>query len=320
MRVTVVRALPGLGDLLCAVPALRALREHHVTLIGLPQTRAIAERFGDLVDELLDFPGFPGIPEVALDPARTVAFLAAQQRRPADLVLQLHGSGVASNAFCELLGGRRVAGFTPRGTRRGADFLPWVEEESEVLRPLRLLEHLGLPTAGRQTAFPVTADDEREAAALGVEAPYAVLHPGSSLPDRRWPAERFAATADALHGRGLLPVITGTPDEAPIVADVVRRMRSPHRDVCGATSLGAMAALLRGARVTITNDTGTSHLAAAVSAPSVVLFMVTDPARWAPLDRTRHRPVRAPAGVGDVLAEADGLLRAAAAPASDSGS
>jgi ADP-heptose:LPS heptosyltransferase len=310
VRITIVRALPGLGDFLCAVPALRALRAHHVTLIGLPQTRALAARYGAYVDEMLDFPGFPGLPEVPLEPARTVAFLAEQQRRPADLVLQLHGSGVTSNAFCALLGGRRTAGYAPVGAARMPDFLPWVEAESEVLRPLRLLEHVGLPSDGRATGFPIEPDDEREAGALGIPGPYAVLHPGSSLPDRRWPAARFAAVGDALADRGLTPVITGTRDEAPIVTDVARRMRATPFDACGATSLGGMAALLRGARVTIVNDTGTSHLAAAVGAPSVVLFMVTDPARWAPLDRARHRALRAPAGVGDVLRDADDLLEA----------
>ena len=319
MRVTVLRALPGLGDFLCLTPALRALREHHVTLVGLPQTRALAGRYDGWVDEAIDFPGFPGLPEVPLDPVRVVAFLAERQREPADLVLQLHGSGVASMAFCELLGGRRVAGFVPAGSgRAGGDLLPWVEHESEVLRPLRLLEHVGLPTAGRETELPIAPADVREAEALGIAGPYAVLHPGSSLPDRRWPADRFAQAADALAGRGLTPVLTGTPDERAIVDDVASRMRATPVDACGATSLGGMAALLRGARVTVVNDTGTSHLAAAVGAPSVVLFMVTDPARWAPLDRTRHRPVRAPARVEDVLREADELLTASAARAAGS--
>jgi ADP-heptose:LPS heptosyltransferase len=320
VRITVLRALPGLGDFLCLTPALRALREHHVTLVGLPQTRALAARYDGWIDELLDFPGFPGLPEVPLDPAATVAFLADRQREPADLVLQLHGSGATSMAFCELLGGRRVAGFVPGGSgRAGGDLLPWVERESEVLRPLRLLEHVGLPTAGRSTELPVSDEDVEEAEALAIAGPYAVLHPGSSLPDRRWPAARFAQVADALADRGLTPVLTGTPGEQAIVDDVAGRMHATPVDACGATSLGGMAALLRGARVAVVNDTGTSHLAAAVGAPSVVLFMVTDPARWAPLDRSRHRAVRAPARLEDVLREADDLLRASAARAAGSG-
>jgi ADP-heptose:LPS heptosyltransferase len=62
-----------------------------------------------------------------------------------------------------------------------------------------------------------------------------------------------------------------------------------------------MAALLAHARVTLTNDTGTSHLAAAVGARSVVVFSGSDPRRWAPLDRRRHR------ALGDVESE-DGAM------------
>lgn len=74
------------------VPALRALRaanpEVHVTLIGLPSSGALVARFAHYVDELLPFPGLPGgIPEVAVDPARTVAFLAHHQRGAGDLAL-----------------------------------------------------------------------------------------------------------------------------------------------------------------------------------------------------------------------------------------
>jgi ADP-heptose:LPS heptosyltransferase len=315
-RVTVLRALPGLGDFLCAVPALRALAAagHDVTLVGLPQTRALAARFGS-VARFAEFPGWPGLPEVAVDARRVVAFLAEAQRAPADLALQLHGSGVASAGFVELLGAARTAGFVPAGAARPGDgWLTWVEEESEVLRPLRLLAHLGVPPAGTELELPLGDDDEREADALELPRPYAVLHAGSSLPSRRWPAERFAAAAAALHERGLTPVLTGTPSETDAVEAVAARMRAPHRALVGRTSLGAFGCAVRDAAVVVTNDTGTSHLAAAVRAPSVVLFCVTDPRRWAPLDRERHRPLPGTASVEDVLGEVDALLGSVTMP------
>jgi ADP-heptose:LPS heptosyltransferase len=326
-RVAVVRALEGLGDLLCIVPALRALRAAlpaaRVELITLPRARALFARFDDLVDEVLPFPGFPGVPEVSVDARRTTAFLADAQARRLDLALQLHGSGVTSNAFVALLGARAVAGFHPPGgwSPDPERFLPYPPREHEVRRPLALLAHLGIPPAGEQLELPVLDEDVAEAAELlrgAGEGTYAVVHPGASEAARRWPPARFAAVADALAARGLVPVLTGTAAERPVVGAVTGAMRSPHVDLAGRTSLGALAALVRDANLVVTNDTGVSHLAAAVGAPSVVVFSASDPARWAPLDRERHRALGGllddglrigDVDVGEVLAAADDLLR-----------
>jgi ADP-heptose:LPS heptosyltransferase len=309
-RIAVLRALPGLGDFLCAVPALRALRAAHpeaeVTLIGLPASAGLVERFGRYVDELLPFPGFPGIPEVPLDPPRTVAFLAEAQRRPFDLALQMHGSGVATNAFVALLGARRTAGlFLPGLPAPDPErFMPYPDDAPEPLRYLALMAFLGLPADDATLEFPLLAADEaawRELAARhGLHAgAYACVHAGAAEHRRRWPPDRFAAVADELAARGLTIVLTGGVRERALTAAVARAMRAPVVDLAGETALGAMAAVLARAAVTVTNDTGTSHLAAAVGAPSAIVFSASDPRRWAPLDRSRHRALGRARHAGD---------------------
>src|SRR5690606_533879 len=72
---------------------------------------------------------------------------------------------------------------------------------------------------------------------------------------------------------------------------VAEAMTHPSINVAGETSLGMLAALLERASLLVANDTGVSHLAAALRVPSVIVFLSSDPERWAPLDLMRHRPV-----------------------------
>jgi ADP-heptose:LPS heptosyltransferase len=124
------------------------------------------------------------------------------------------------------------------------------------------------------------------------------LHPGARDPAKRWPVEHFARLGDALHGAGLEVVLTGSGDERALTATLARAMRAPTINCAAPVSIGAIAALLSRARLLVSNDTGVSHVAAALRLPSVVVFMSTDPRRWAPLDANRHRVVHDPAGIG----------------------
>jgi ADP-heptose:LPS heptosyltransferase len=125
-----------------------------------------------------------------------------------------------------------------------------------------------------------------------------VIHAGSSTPARRWPASHFAAISDRLSGVGFAIVLTGTAAEREVTSAVAREMQVEATDLAGRTDLGSLAGVLAGAELLVTNDTGVSHLAAAVGVRSVVVFSGSDAERWAPLDADRHRTVL-PNGDGD---------------------
>jgi len=319
-RVLVFRAL-NLGDMLCAVPALRALRRvlptAHITLLGLPWAIDFSRRFADLLDGHLSFPGYPALPERETDVLAWPDFLQSMQGQGFDLVVQMHGNGHHTNALMALLGARMTTGFCEAGGLSAWPWhVPWPESGPEPLRLMALARHLGAPADDPALAFPLGAQDRAAWAGrpdiLALRSGgYLCLHPGGRETRKRWPAHQFAAVADVLAGLTGLPVVlTGSGEEAALTGAVRRAMRSPVLDAAEAVPVGALASLIAGSRLLITNDTGTSHLAAALRVPSVVVFRCTDIDRWAPMDTERHRAVWDPAGerIDLVLHEARQLL------------
>lgn len=341
-RIGVFRALM-LGDLLCATPALRALRaaypQAEIAYIGLGWARELVQRL-PMVDRFIEFPGFPGLPEAGSDVSRLPDFLQLMQREPLDLLLQMHGSGRIVNPLIAACGARRTAGFYEPGAfcPDGDLYTAWPREGHEVHRLLGLLDHLGIARCGEALEFPLKPQDFFDLMALwpeaGANAPYICVHAGSQLPSRRWPVQRFAAVADRLAGRGYTIVLTGGPGEAALAAELQSLMTKPCVNLAGRTSLWTLGALVARARLVLCNDTGISHIAAALATPSVVVASGSDVARWRPLGRGSHhvlwqamecRPchhAQCPngqacalaVGVAEVAAACEGRLSATVAP------
>ena len=298
--VLVLRAL-DLGDMLCAVPALRALRrgypEAWIALAGLPWAGAFAERYDHLIDEFIEFPGYPGLPEQPFDSRRWEAFLRAVRTRRFDLAIQLHGSGAISNQVVSQFEAGTIAGWYPDGTHLppAEAFTSWVEHLSEVEQCLRVIDALRLQRAGTYLEFPSRPGDHQEFASIGLGPnEYVVLHCGAKWPSRRWPAESFAELARRLASMRIPVVLTGVEAERHITARVREFAGETPIDLAGETSLGGFAEVLRNAALVVTNDTGASHLAVAVGTPSVVVACGSDTARWSPLDSRRHRTLALP--------------------------
>ncbi|HJV85989.1 MAG TPA: glycosyltransferase family 9 protein [Noviherbaspirillum sp.] len=323
-KLAVFRALQ-LGDMLCAVPALRALRawlpDTHITLVGLPWAAQFASRFHAYIDDFIAFPGHPQFPEQPVRKEQVLDFYRVMTASGFDLALQLHGSGDISNGIVAAFGARAVAGYatedsnTPHGF-----FVRYPDSGPEPLRLLNLANAIGAPPAGVHLEFPVTAADEAELRdsavadiADGLEpGSYLCIHPGARLRNKCWAPQRFAEVADRLADESSLRIVlTGSGQEADLTSAVASHMHNPAVNAAAPISIGAMAALMRKGRLLISNDTGVSHIAAGLRLPSVVIFTIADMSRWAPLDQGLHRCLRDPEGaqVDAVVEHARALLR-----------
>lgn len=251
-----LRAL-GLGDFLTAVPAYRALRAGlpgHEIVLAAPAVLAPLARLTGAIDRL--------VPTGELEPIGWT--------RPApEIAVDLHGDGPASHRVVTALGARRTLMYAPEA------YGPcWDPGEHEILRWCRLLEWYGMAADPYDLRLPPPVP--------GVAAGAVVLHPGAASAGRRWPAERFAAVARALDRDGHRVVLTGTPAEGALRAQIAARAGLPPEAVLRTGLLG-LAAVVASAELVISNDTGTSHLATAYGTPSVTLFGPVSPALWGPL-------------------------------------
>jgi ADP-heptose:LPS heptosyltransferase len=302
-KIAIVRAL-YLGDLLCIIPTVRAIRfafpHAHISLIGLPWQQSFVERFHHYFDEFVEFPGWPGLPEQIVESKSVVDFLSRMQEKNFDLVLQMQGNGVITNSMCMLFGAKKVAGLRREGEYCPDERLFPISEDTdhEVLRFLKLVDALEIPRQSTDLEFPLFNSEvenfNKLASDLGLPlGNYLCVHAGARDPRRQWSPQRFAYTCDSLSNLGYTIVLTGSSDEKDILKSVEHQMKNVPINIverAGHLPLGELAALLKNSAGLLSNDTGVSHIAAALQVPSVILFSEhSAPERWAPLDRSRHR-------------------------------
>ena len=290
-----------LGDMLCAVPALRALRtacpEARITVIGLPWAHELIARYRHYVDDFLAFPGRPQLPETNVGYAAYARFREAFPK-DFDWLIQLHGDGRVTNAIVGQWPAQRMAGFARGGGRCNRFFLPYPSGH-EIDRFLALVRYL----AGDSPAdlwLPLRAEDcarLKETAPFSdlFDALYVVVHPGSRNPQRRL-APAFFTQAVAWLASKVRVVLTGGREERDRNAHIAQNTTCAINAV-GMTSLVDLGVLIARARCIVTNDSGSAHLAAALGTPSLVAVSASDPARWAPKNTWRHRVLNAHSGL-----------------------
>ena len=295
LRITVVR--PGaLGDTLLALSALASLRRWapaaRLTLIARGDCLPLALTSGladaawswDLPDWGILFA--EGSDEGSVEPTP----LARAALAEADLVVVWLADPTGQIA-------RRLAALGARQALVASPQPPPDDQRTHVALWLaRTLRPLGLPDRSLAELVALTPRLTAPPTDTGLAGPRTLaLHPGAGSAGKRWPAERFAAVAALARAAGYAPLLLAGPADDVALAETQSALR--ERGVAATVErdqpLTRLAELLSQCAGYLGNDSGVSHLAALVGAPTVAVFGPTDPARWSPLG-PRVRTLRAP--------------------------
>ena len=303
-RILLLR-LERIGDLLMSAGAIESVRAHApaaaIDLVVGSWNRAIAGRIGGIDRvETLDAPWLAR-GAAAAGVGRLVAAAWGWRARDYDLAINFEGD-VRSHALVALGGARRRVGFAMAG---GGPLLTDVVEHrpdrhtADNAAALVAAAFPGRPAATGMTdpaGFRLDVPDDARRAArdlVGAE-PYLVVHASGGRAIKQWDLDRFAAaTTTIARALDVAVVLSGAPGDAPLTAQMKALLPADLAvvDLTGRPDLLVLAAVLEGARLVLTGDTGPMHLAAAVRAPVVAVFGPSMPVRYAPRS-TAHRVVR----------------------------
>ena len=120
----------------------------------------------------------------------------------------------------------------------------------------------------------------------GVSAsqPLIVLVPGTIWETKHWTIEGFAGVARQFLHDGYAVALAGTKRDEQRSRQIAAAAPGAC-DLSGKTTPADLAALIRRAEVTVTNDSGSMHVAASLGKPMVSIFGPTNPVHIGPYER-----------------------------------
>ncbi|MCX6555508.1 MAG: lipopolysaccharide heptosyltransferase II [Candidatus Aminicenantes bacterium] len=295
MKALVIK-IAAIGDFLMATPALRALKQAPaVSSLALLAGVSIADvvRSNPHLDKIFfldDAKIFKGGFWAKLSEVLKISWRLRRERF--DIGFNFHRDW-RFNIILFLSGCRRRIGFAQgRGKFLLSEAVPVEGVRHTIFRYCDLVRRLGVFCMDFGMEFPL-APGAVEAAAEKFFPPAkggapVVLVPGGAVNvkqemiSRRWAEANFASLAGMLLQAGHRVVLLGNGGDGAI-ADAIKALQPDVIDLTGKTSLAEAAALMKGARLVICNDSGLMHLAAAVHIPIIAIFGPTPVEELKPL-------------------------------------
>ena len=296
IRTILVIRRNGIGDMICALPVVRALKKAHpkakLTVLA-DEANAPVARCCEAIDEVLVFPLRP-----RLFTGRTwQAWRTARDLRKRGFDMAIGVSGSFSRLLAQMVYGTGAgirAGTLPpdrvaepfyyshyRGRHDGS-------RTHQILTGAEILQSMGIecdPDAIHLPLHPAEIDWAKNwiQSGLNPTKPVVWLHLSNRRPESRWPASYYKELAAKLIEKTdacvVLARAAGDPDFDPSFFEPLPRGRAAWFEN---ESFPKFAAALGQASITVCGDGGVMHLAAAVGTNVVALFSATEPEIWRP--------------------------------------
>jgi len=300
MNILIVK-MSSLGDVINAIPSLNALRrgypDAHITwlveecageiLFDHPAIDRviISSRKGWLKNLFVPWRSIPTVFEIR-------GFIKALREESYDLVIDLQGL-LKSGIMVWMSRGKRKVGYD-RTREMSYLFLnqrhpPFDPDRHAIERYLNLVFSVG--GRGGEIEYGIKLKEGHRNRVEDILRDYGIykgdpivlISPFARWETKLWEPERFARLGDLLIERYNVKVIfTGTGREKGYVKGIISSMKNRAIDLTGATDLKELACLCSRARLMVSTDTGSMHLASAMGLPVVALFGPTAPWRTGP--------------------------------------
>jgi ADP-heptose:LPS heptosyltransferase len=288
-----VMRLDNIGDVLMTSTAVRSLKDtlpqSRITLMASPGG-SLAAPLLPWIDEVFTWRAlWQDLGRLSFDPSREWQLIVELKKRRFDAAIiftSFSQSPHPAGLICALAGiPLRLGESKERGGVLTHEIPAAPDEWHQVERNLRLIESMGFPVRDRSLTLEIPAQAQQVLKQL--ESPdFIVLNPWTSCQSRNYDAERFALAARQLaEVTGYQVLVTGVEKDR-IHSDIVLKILGKWAvDLIGKTNLSELAALIATAKLMLSNNTSTMHIADATRTPSVILFAGTElECQWQPRD------------------------------------
>jgi heptosyltransferase-2 len=296
----VIHRVGKIGDIVCALPAIRAIRirwpNSHIVLLTNDSgvnDQGIKKLLLNLswIDEILFYQSSK------LNQLRELqSLVGALREMHIDFWLSLSQDltcfldELRNMFFAKYVNSKNGFGFRTN-TVKIFSFAQsnYLKHKYEVKRLLGIVEEIGIINDGLDYGLEdlkkVKIKNEPLEIAMAARERMLVIAPGGNRITNRWPSLRFEGIAKRWVDDGGYVVIIGGGQDFTLAEEIIKSIPvGAAKNLCGITTLVESLELLRVCKIFLSNDSGPIHLAAAFKVPMVAIFSARDfPGKWFPI-------------------------------------